>query len=125
MEKASKRPEGGCLCACARARCLTPACALDGAVTGRAAASRVAPPWLLARLRGFVPSRVRVPRSADTDFKQQRLKAWQPLLTPQWVIGSFLVIGCVFLPIGAVVLSATEKARLRTRLQAALVQPLS
>jgi len=32
--------------------------------------------------------------------KQQRLKAWQPILTPMWVIGTFLVVGIIFLPVG-------------------------
>lgn len=36
----------------------------------------------------------------DTNFKQQRLKAWQPILTPWWVIGTFFVVGIVFLPVG-------------------------
>lgn len=37
----------------------------------------------------------------DTKFKQQKLDAWQPILTPGWVIGTFLVVGCVFVPVGA------------------------
>ncbi len=40
----------------------------------------------------------------DTDFRQQRLRAWQPLLTPKWVISSFLIVGLVFLPIGIAIL---------------------
>lgn len=36
----------------------------------------------------------------DTDFRQQRLRAWQPLLTPKWVIWTFLVVGIIFLPLG-------------------------
>jgi len=40
-------------------------------------------------------------RPANTAFKQQRLKAWQPILTPRPVILSFLIIGIVFIPIGA------------------------
>jgi len=39
-------------------------------------------------------------RPEDSDFQQQRLKAWQPLLTPKWVIGTFIVIGIIFLPVG-------------------------
>ena len=41
--------------------------------------------------------------SPDSDFQQQRLKAWQPLLTPKWVIGTFLLIGAIFIPIGIVI----------------------
>ena len=40
--------------------------------------------------------------SLDTPFKQQRLKAWQPILTPNWVIGTFAVVGLLFIPIGIV-----------------------
>ncbi len=37
---------------------------------------------------------------SDTPFKQQRLKAWQPILTPNKVIGIFLCIGIIFVPVG-------------------------
>ncbi|KAG6964108.1 hypothetical protein JG687_00006183 [Phytophthora cactorum] len=37
-----------------------------------------------------------------TPFKQQKLKAWQPILTPNWVIGTFAVVGLIFIPIGIV-----------------------
>jgi len=43
----------------------------------------------------------------DTDFRQQRLRAWQPILTPKWVILTFLIIGIAFIPIGAAVLAAS------------------
>jgi len=43
-------------------------------------------------------------RPEDSDFKQQRLSAWQPILTPNWVIGTFLSVGVVFLAIGIAVL---------------------
>ena len=39
-------------------------------------------------------------RPEDTAFKQQRLKAWQPILTPNWVIGTFLIVGVIFVPVG-------------------------
>lgn len=44
----------------------------------------------------------------DNDFQQQRLKAWQPLLTPNYVIGTFFVIGAIFLVIGGVALAASN-----------------
>jgi len=47
-------------------------------------------------------------RPEDTNFKQQRLKAWQPLLTPAYVIATFFVIGIIFIPIGAVIYSASS-----------------
>ncbi|RHZ34577.1 hypothetical protein DYB31_012850, partial [Aphanomyces astaci] len=37
-----------------------------------------------------------------TPFKQQKLKAWQPILTPNWVIGTFFVVGLIFIPIGII-----------------------
>ncbi|CCI42271.1 unnamed protein product [Albugo candida] len=44
----------------------------------------------------------------DTPFKQQRLKAWQPILTPNWVIGTFFVVGLIFIPIGVVLHTESE-----------------
>jgi hypothetical protein len=41
---------------------------------------------------------------SDTAFRQQRMKAWQPLLTPGPVIIAFLVIGIVFVPLGVILL---------------------
>ena len=38
----------------------------------------------------------------DTAFKQQRLKAWQPILTPKSVLPTLFLIGLLFAPIGAV-----------------------
>ena len=43
-------------------------------------------------------------RPANTAFKQQRLKAWQPILTPATVLPTFFLIGLVFIPLGAVLL---------------------
>ena len=40
----------------------------------------------------------------DTAFKQQRLKAWQPILTPKTVLPTFFLIGLVFAPIGALLI---------------------
>jgi hypothetical protein len=48
-------------------------------------------------------------RPANTPFKQQRLKAWQPILTPRPVILSFLIIGIVFIPIGAGIVYSSGK----------------
>lgn len=47
-------------------------------------------------------------RPEDSDFKQQRLPAWQPLLTPKWVILTFLVVGVVFIPIGTLIVTASN-----------------
>lgn len=40
----------------------------------------------------------------DTAFKQQRLKAWQPILTPKVVLPTFFILGVLFAPIGAVLI---------------------
>eukprot|EP00760_Papus_ankaliazontas_P019045 PhM_4_TR17849/c0_g1_i1/m.64977 len=46
-------------------------------------------------------------KPADTPFKQQRLAAWQPILSPMYVVGCFILIAVIFIPIGAVVLIAS------------------
>ncbi len=45
----------------------------------------------------------------DTAFKQQRLKAWQPLLTPKTVIPTFLGIAALFIPVGIGLLVASNQ----------------
>jgi len=47
-------------------------------------------------------------RPHDGAFKQQKLKAWQPLLTPWQVIGTFAAIGAIFLALGGVCYAASE-----------------
>ncbi|CAD6570597.1 MAG: hypothetical protein TREMPRED_005916 [Tremellales sp. Tagirdzhanova-0007] len=42
-------------------------------------------------------------RPANTAFKQQRLKAWQPILTPKAVLPTLFLIGLIFAPIGALI----------------------
>lgn len=41
---------------------------------------------------------------SDTAFKQQRLKAWQPILTPKSVLPTLLIVGLIFAPIGGVLI---------------------
>lgn len=43
-------------------------------------------------------------RPANTAFKQQRLKAWQPILTPKTVLPTLFIIGIIFAPIGALLI---------------------
>jgi len=50
-------------------------------------------------------------RPADTAFKQQRLKSWQPLLTPKNVIPIFFIIGIIFLPIGIALYVSSESVK--------------
>lgn len=46
---------------------------------------------------------------ADTAFKQQRLKAWQPILTPKTVLPTLFIIGILFAPIGALLIWGNSK----------------
>lgn len=39
-------------------------------------------------------------RPENTAFKQQRLPAWQPILTAGTVLPAFFIIGLIFIPIG-------------------------
>lgn len=48
-------------------------------------------------------------RPAESAFKQQKLKAWQPILSPKWVISSFLAVGVVFIAIGIPILMASNE----------------
>jgi len=43
-------------------------------------------------------------RPANTAFKQQRLKAWQPILTPKTVLPTLFIIGIIFAPIGGLLI---------------------
>lgn len=45
----------------------------------------------------------------DTAFKQQRLKAWQPILTPKAVLPTLFLIGIIFAPIGALIVWGSGK----------------
>ena len=44
----------------------------------------------------------------DNAFRQQRLKAWQPILTPKTVLPLFFAVGIVFAPIGGLLLWASS-----------------
>ncbi|PWZ03158.1 Lem3/Cdc50 [Testicularia cyperi] len=48
-------------------------------------------------------------KPANTAFKQQRLKAWQPILTPKTVLPTFFLIAVIFAPIGAVLYYFAEQ----------------
>ncbi|KAI4522058.1 CDC50/LEM3 family [Schizophyllum commune] len=43
-------------------------------------------------------------RPANTAFKQQRLKAWQPILTPKTVLPTLFIIAIIFAPIGGLLI---------------------
>ncbi|KAJ6440479.1 LEM3/CDC50 family protein [Purpureocillium lavendulum] len=58
------------------------------------------------------PEKKKSRRPANTAFRQQRLKAWQPILTPKTVLPLFFTIGIIFAPIGGLLLWASSKAKL-------------
>lgn len=41
-------------------------------------------------------------------FSQQELPAWKPILTPGWVITTFIIIGALFIPTGLLALAASD-----------------
>jgi len=43
-------------------------------------------------------------RPANTAFKQQRLKAWQPILTPKVFLPTFFILGLLFAPLGGILI---------------------
>ena len=46
-------------------------------------------------------------RPANVALTQQRMKAWQPLLDPKWIIAAYLAIGIIFIPTGKFVAACT------------------
>lgn len=50
-------------------------------------------------------------RPPNTAFRQQRLKAWQPILTPKTVLPLFFVVGVIFAPIGGLLLWASSQVQ--------------
>lgn len=46
------------------------------------------------------PSAEKSQKPDNTAFKQQRLPAWQPVLTAASVLPAFFIIGLLFIPIG-------------------------
>jgi hypothetical protein len=54
--------------------------------------------------RTHISTAIPLTRLPDTAFKQQRLKAWQPILTPKTVLPFFFILGVVFAPIGGLLI---------------------
>ncbi|KAK5132485.1 hypothetical protein LTR08_009031 [Meristemomyces frigidus] len=50
-------------------------------------------------------------RPPNTAFRQQRLKAWQPILTPKTVLPLFFAVGIIFCPIGGLLLWASSQVQ--------------
>lgn len=57
------------------------------------------------------PEKKKSRRPANTAFRQQRLKAWQPILTPKSVLPLFFTIGIIFAPIGGLLLYASAEVK--------------
>ena len=51
-------------------------------------------------------------------FRQQKLKAWQPIMTPLKVVAIFVAIGVCFIPTGVSLMSASNSVRLAIHLYA-------
>lgn len=47
----------------------------------------------------------------DSAFRQQRLRAWQPVLTPRSVLPTFFIIGVIFAPVGGLLYWASNNVR--------------
>ncbi|KAL2036645.1 hypothetical protein N7G274_010595 [Stereocaulon virgatum] len=58
-----------------------------------------------------VQKKVKSRRPANTAFRQQRLKAWQPILTPKTVLPLFFAVGIIFAPIGGLLLYASAQVQ--------------
>jgi len=55
------------------------------------------------------PDEQKSKKPADTAFKQQRLPAWQPIITADTALPVFLIIGLLFIPIGIVLVITSER----------------
>ncbi|XP_046813065.1 cell cycle control protein 50A isoform X1 [Vespa crabro] len=53
-------------------------------------------------------------KPSDSAFKQQRLPAWQPILTAGTVLPTFFVIGVAFIPVGIGLLYFSDKVKEQT-----------
>uniref|UniRef100_A0A224XF55 Putative cell cycle control protein n=1 Tax=Panstrongylus lignarius TaxID=156445 RepID=A0A224XF55_9HEMI len=54
---------------------------------------------------------VKSKRPADSAFKQQRLPAWQPVLTASTVLPTFFIIGIAFIPLGVGLLYFSDEVK--------------
>ncbi|KAJ4369845.1 alkylphosphocholine resistance protein lem3 [Neocucurbitaria cava] len=61
--------------------------------------------------RAEEPKKSKSRRPPNTAFRQQRLKAWQPILTPKTVLPLFFIVGIIFAPIGGLLLYASAKVQ--------------
>jgi hypothetical protein len=71
---------------------------------------------------GYVVAVAQAP-FADTRFRQQKLAAWQPILTASTVIPVFCIVGIIFVPIGAILISVSANVQERVSLRARWLNP--
>jgi LEM3 (ligand-effect modulator 3) family / CDC50 family len=57
------------------------------------------------------PAKTKSRRPPNTAFRQQRLKAWQPILTPKTVLPLFFCVAIIFAPIGGLLLYASDQVQ--------------
>jgi len=48
-------------------------------------------------------------RPLDTALRQQRLKGWQPVLDPLWVVAFMILLGVIFIPVGVLLQQKSEE----------------
>ncbi|XP_077289085.1 cell cycle control protein 50A [Arctopsyche grandis] len=58
-----------------------------------------------------VDSTLKSKRPSDSAFKQQRLPAWQPILTAGTVLPTFFIIGIAFIPVGIGLLYFSDEVK--------------
>ncbi|CAJ0750486.1 4970_t:CDS:2, partial [Entrophospora sp. SA101] len=56
----------------------------------------------------FSVTKTKSRKPANTAFKQQRLKAWQPILAPNTVLPTLFIVGIIFAPLGGLLLWASN-----------------
>lgn len=57
---------------------------------------------------------VKSKRPTDSKFKQQKLNAWKPILTPRTVLPIFLVVGVAFIAVGIALFVASDGVKEQT-----------
>ncbi|KAL5277553.1 TMEM30A family protein [Megaselia abdita] len=54
-------------------------------------------------------AQIKSKKPSDSAFKQQRLPAWQPVLTAGTVLPTFFIIGIAFIPVGVALLYFSDQ----------------
>jgi hypothetical protein len=70
--------------------------------------STPAAPSAAASTSVFAPQTKKKRKPANYAFTQQRLRAWQPILRPKYVVISFLILTAIFIPFGIALLMASK-----------------